>query len=80
MEVLLFHNQMGNEMNTAKFLETIDTEAKTLVLTSIANHYGITAQEAFEEVTDTEAEHLLDYMNEPYRAATSVLMQKHGFR
>ncbi|MHC5208749.1 hypothetical protein [Pseudomonas chlororaphis] len=60
------------------FLSAIDSKAKALILESIAAHYGITAQEAHAEVTDNQAEHLLDYMVEPQRSATSVLMQRHG--
>lgn len=66
--------------NTAKFLNVIDSKTKTEILKSIAKHYGITEQEALAEVTDVDAEHLLDYMVEPQRSATSVLMQRHGLR
>jgi hypothetical protein len=61
-----------------QFLSVIDGKAKALILESIAVHYGITSQEAYDEVTDSEAEHLLDYMVEPQRSAASVLMQRHG--
>lgn len=67
-------------MNTADFLARIDKEAKGLILGAIAKHYGISEQEAYDEVVGIEAEHLLDYMTGPARAATSALMQKHGFR
>ena len=62
----------------AQFLSVIDSEAKALILESIADHYGINTQEVYDEVTDSEAEHLLDYMVEPMRSATLVLMQRHG--
>ncbi|ELQ8318380.1 hypothetical protein PSOLE_37360 [Pseudomonas oleovorans subsp. oleovorans] len=62
----------------AQFLSVIDDKAKALILESIAAHYAITPQEAYTEVTDAEAEHLLDYMVEPQRSAASVLMQRHG--
>lgn len=67
-------------MSTQAFLAAIDTKAKNEILDSIAKHYGISRQAAFEEVTDPEAENLLDYMVEPFRAGASVLMQKHGFK
>lgn len=66
--------------NTAAFLAAIDAKTKNMILVNIANHYGITTEEAYEEVTDEEAEHLLDYVTGPERMATSALMQKHGFR
>ncbi len=63
----------------ARFLAAIEVDAKDLILASIAKRYGISAEAAFDEVTDRDAEHLLDYMAEPHRSATSVLMQAHGF-
>lgn len=64
----------------AAFLNAIDAKTKAAILENIAKHYGITSQEAYEEVTDEEAENLLEYVTCPERAATSILMQKHGFR
>lgn len=64
---------------TTAFLNKINAKTKTLILENIANHYGISINEAYDEVTDEEAEHLLDYVTGSERAATSVLMQKHGF-
>jgi DNA-binding XRE family transcriptional regulator len=52
----------------ANFLDVIDAKTKAEILNNIANHYGITAEEAFAEVTDSEAEHLLDYVTGPARA------------
>lgn len=64
--------------SNAQFLAVIDSQAKDVILESIAKHYGITPDEAFAEVVDAEAEHLLDYMQEPQRSAALVLMQRHG--
>lgn len=71
---------MADGSNNARFLSKIDSKSKSMILENIAKHYGISTQEAFSEVTDSEAEHLLDYMTEPARSAASVLMQKHGLR
>lgn len=68
----------SNANKTAKFLSLIPAATRAEILANIAKHYGITSQEAFEEVTDAEAESLLDYVTGPARAATSVLMQRHG--
>jgi hypothetical protein len=65
---------------TTRFLNAIDPKTKVEILDSIARHYGISPAEAFEEVTDDEAEHLLDYLVEPMRSATSVIMQACGAR
>lgn len=66
-------------MNTAAFLAKITPQAKNLILVSVAHQYGITEEEAYKEVTDRDAEHLLDYLGGASRIATSLLMQKHGF-
>lgn len=65
---------------TARFLNSIDPRTKDAILNSIAKHYGISQADAYEEVTDDEAEHLLDYLVEPMRSATSVMMQACGVR
>ena len=65
---------------TEEFLSAIDSKTKAAILESIAVHYGKTPEVMYEEVTDGEAEHLLDYMIEPQRRATSVLMQRYGMR
>jgi hypothetical protein len=66
--------------STKAFLAAIDIESKNAILDSIAKHCGITREAAYDEVTDPEAEHLLDYMVAPFRLGASVLMQKHGFK
>jgi hypothetical protein len=67
---------MKNSQINAAFLAATDVATKNAILANIANHYGITSAEAYAEVTDVEAEHLLDYVTGPERAATSVLMQR----
>jgi uncharacterized phage-associated protein len=67
-----------NNTTTAKFLAIIDDATKAAILANIAKHYGITAAQALSEVTDADAEHLLDYVTGSTRAATSALMQRHG--
>ena len=67
-------------MNNKNFLNQIDKKTKTEILKAIATHYGINENEAYEEVTHEEAESLLDYLTGSIRLATSVLMQKYGYR
>lgn len=69
---------MTNAQINAKFLSATDSATKQAVLANIANHYSISVQEAFDEVTGAEAEYLLDYVTGPQRAAVSVLMKRHG--
>jgi hypothetical protein len=65
---------------TEQFLSIIPSQTKNQILDNVASHYGISRQDALEEVTDIDAEHLLDYVTGVMRSATSVLMQRHGFR
>jgi hypothetical protein len=69
---------MTNAAITKKFFAAIDAKTKTEILANIAKHYGISQDAALAEVTDDEAEHLLDYVTGPMRGAASVIMQRHG--
>lgn len=68
---------MTNAQITAAFFAATDTKTKNAILDNIAAHYGIGRDEAFDEITDDEADHLLDYVTGPQRAATSLLMNRH---
>lgn len=70
---------MTNAQITAAFLAATDGKTRALILDNIAAHYGISQQAAFDEVTDADAEHLLDYVTGPARAAVSVVMQRRAF-
>ena len=67
------------EINKA-FLAKVDAGAKDLILTHIANHYGITTGEIYEELVGPDAENVLDYMTGADRSAAYVLYQRHGFK
>ena len=62
-----------------QFLAVLDPVTKSNIVANIARNYGISMQEALQELQDDEAEHILDYLQEPVRSATKVLMQRHGF-
>lgn len=68
---------MNHAQTTARFFAATDAKTKAEILDNISEHYGITQAEALAEVTDDEAEHLLDYLTGSAREAVSVLMQKH---
>ena len=68
----------NNGSNNATFLAAIGNEAKAVILDGIAKHYGISTQQAYEEVSDEYAEHLLDYMVEPHRTFAFSLMLSLG--
>lgn len=50
-----------------KYLEFVIKEVKDTILKDIADHYGITSEEAYEEVTDEDAEYLYEYVVADYR-------------
>lgn len=70
---------MSNGDTTALFLNATDKKVRNEILANIATHYGITPDQALEEVTGEEAEHLLDYVTGGMRGATQVLMARRGF-
>ena len=69
---------MTNATINSRFLAATDTKTRGQILGAIAKHYGITADQAFNEVIDEDAEHLLDYLTEPVRSAARVVMARHG--
>ena len=69
---------MSNAQINASFLTSIDAATKAAILANIANHYSITSDEAYDEVTDKDAKHLLDYVTGQQRMATSLLMKRHA--
>ncbi len=69
---------MKNNEITKRFFAVTDSKTKASVLNAIAAHYGITSKEAEEEVTDSEAESLLDYLTGAVRTATHLLMKRHN--
>lgn len=69
---------MTNAQITRRFFALTDSKTKASVLDSVAARYGITRQQAEDEVTDLEAESLLDYLTGAVRTATHLLMKRHG--
>lgn len=62
-----------------EFLSSVDSKTKASILNSIGEHYQVSTDDVIAEVTGDDAANLLDYMVEPQRSATAVLMQRHGF-
>ena len=67
---------MTNSEINKGFMDAVHPKVRARIIESIAERYGITQGQAFDEVTQPEAEHLLDYLTEPVRTATGVLMLK----
>ena len=69
---------MNKAQVNKKFLAMLEVRTKAVILDNIAKHYGITADEAYAEVTEDEAEHLLDYVTGPLLPAAHLLMKSAG--
>ena len=67
---------LNNGQKNQIFLAAVDSRINHQILDSIAKHYGITRQAALLEVTDEEAENLLEYLNVEIRSATSLIMRR----
>ncbi len=63
---------------TKAFLNLTDAKTRKAILGQVATTYGISEAEAKAELTDDGAESLCDYLKEPIRSATHVLLQRHG--
>jgi hypothetical protein len=63
---------------TLKLFEVTTIKVKNMILDNIANHYGITREETYEEVTHEEAESVLDYITGPERAYVHEIMYRNG--
>lgn len=61
------------------FLSSLDEKSKGDILQPIAKHYGTNVEHIEAEVTDEDAEHLLEYMTEPERSMAFVVMNLQGF-
>lgn len=70
---------MANSEINAQFLKAIGSIAASMVLNAIAEHYEVSADDIYKEVTGEGAEKILDYMTGPERSAAHVLYQKYGF-
>lgn len=61
-----------------KYLSTIVSDAKEIILKGIADHYGVSLEDIVEEVFDDDAEYLFEYMtdndyrNRVYRGMTTL--------
>ena len=66
-----------NDINRS-FLSLVDEKTKLEILSSIAKDYGASNDEVYQELVNEEAELMLDYMLEPCRSATYILMQRHN--
>jgi hypothetical protein len=62
---------------THNFLSLIDMRTRQAILKNIADHYGISMEQAYREITDEDAEHLLDYVTGPTRYAVQALMKRY---
>lgn len=62
--------------NNTAFLVSLDNRTANAIVEHIAQNYGISTEEALDEVLAEDAEDLLEYLQGPVRVATSVLLQK----
>jgi hypothetical protein len=58
------------------FVSTLDNRTFLTVISNIANHYGISEDEALEEVCDNEAENIMDYITGSVRQSVSLLFNQ----
>lgn len=67
---------MKNSQINQLFLASTTPQMKAIILSNIAKHYGISNNEAFEEIIDEDAENIMDYVTGNERPAIHVIYQK----
>ena len=61
-------------MSNVKFLTSLEREDFDAVIDDVAANYGISKAEALAELTDSDAENVLEYLREPVRSRTQRLI------
>ena len=69
---------MTNAQITTLLLSSVREETKNAILDNIAEHYGISRQDALEEITGDEAEYILDYITGDLRRFVHLMMIKNN--
>ena len=64
----------NSEINKA-FLNSRTSEMKLIILSNIANHYGVSNNEAKKEIFDNDAENIMDYITGKSRVLISLEYQ-----
>ena len=68
--------QINNGKINELFLSTLDGKTYQEIVGSMANHYGITIDQATDELIDEDAENILEYLQGGVRRGCSALFQK----
>ena len=68
---------MNNGQTTTIFMCLASDRISSAILTAVSNTYGISEDQALEEITDDGAENLLEYLPTTLRMAVQVLMARH---
>ncbi len=66
---------MNGQINL-KFLASIDSNTRYIIIDEISKNYKITSKQVLEEITHDESENLLDYLTGSTRIAVSLLMKR----
>lgn len=67
---------MNNAQINIEFLKSLDLKIKNQILSNIANHYGISNDDAYNEIVDPDAESIMDYVTGPIRSTVSLFFNK----
>ena len=68
--------KINNGKINEAFLLSLDGKTYQEIVGSMAKHYGITIDQATDELIDEEAENILEYLQGGARSRCSVLLQK----
>lgn len=66
---------MNNSKLNKAFLLSLDTKTANTIVLNIANHYGISNDEVFDEIYDDESESIMDYITGNIRMSVYRLFE-----
>jgi len=64
----------NSEINKA-FLNWVSNDIKSIILSNIATHYGVSNSEAKKEILDKDSENIMDYITGKSRSLISLQYQ-----
>jgi hypothetical protein len=66
---------MTNAQTTSRFFTNVGKSVENEIISNIAKHYGVSNDDIYDEVYDSEAESLLDYVT-VNRPAVALMFKK----
>ena len=67
---------MTNSELNKKFINSLSKDMQLIILSNIANHYGVSYNEAKKEIFDKDSENILDYVTGRERSSIKIVYSR----